>query len=196
MTKIVPEDSVLVPDGAKRVFSGMIYDVYQWPQKMFDGSSRTFEMLKRPDTVTVICVVDDKVLIVDDEQPYRGLRETFPGGRVDKGDTSIEAAARREVLEETGYSFKNWRLVKVWQPHNKIEWFVHVLLAWELAGKQDPNPDIGEKITLRNLSFDELKSLAANKSGYPGGSTAIVEEVENLQQLLALPEFTGQTVDR
>jgi len=35
---------------AQRVFKGIIFDVYQWKQKMFDGSQGIFEMLKRPDT--------------------------------------------------------------------------------------------------------------------------------------------------
>jgi len=33
MKKTIPADAVLVPDDAKRVFNGMIFDVYQWPQK-------------------------------------------------------------------------------------------------------------------------------------------------------------------
>src|SRR5664279_401756 len=119
MKKLIPEDSVLVPDQAERVFQGKIFDVYQWPQKLFDGSEYTFEMLKRVDTVSVICVVDGKLLVIDDEQPHLGSRQSFPGGRVDNEDETIEAAAQREILEETGYSFKHWRLIKVSQPYRK-----------------------------------------------------------------------------
>ncbi len=196
MQKIIPADSVLVPDAADRVFEGKIFDVYQWPQEMFDGSSHTFEMLKRPDTVSVICVVDDKILVIDDEQPHHGSRKSFPGGRVDESDTSIKAAAQREVLEETGYSFKNWRLVRVSQPYRKMEWFVHVWLAWDVAGKQDSNLDAGEKITLHNLAFNELKELVINRTGYLGESISLFENTENLDQLLSLPKFMGHTVDR
>lgn len=199
MQKLIPKDSVLTPPQAVQMFKGQIFDVYQWQQQLFDGSSHTFEMLKRPDTVVVICVVGDKILVIDDEQPYTGTLKSFPGGRVDKEDETIEAAAKREVLEETGYSFKNWRLIRVWQPHLKMEWFVHLLLAWDVAGKQDPNLDAGEKITPHSLSFDELKSLVADKSSYLGESTAmeaLVQEVDGLEKLLALPQFTGRTVDR
>ncbi|HEX5744244.1 MAG TPA: hypothetical protein VFX84_02225, partial [Candidatus Saccharimonadales bacterium] len=78
MKKVIPQDSVLVPDGAELAFKGMIFDVYQWPQKLFDGSEHRFEMLKRPDTANVICVVDDKILVLDDEQPHLGKRQSFP----------------------------------------------------------------------------------------------------------------------
>jgi ADP-ribose pyrophosphatase len=196
MKKIIPEDAVLIPDEAKRRFKGMIFDVYQWPQELFDGSEHTFEMLKRPDTVTAICVVEDKILVVTDEQPHLGARQSFPGGRVDETDATIEAAAQREVTEETGYSFKNWRLIKVSQPYRKMEWFVYVLLAWDVASKQAPHLDAGERITARSLPFEELKALVGKNIGYLGESIDLLEGVTNLKQLLALPEFNGPIVDR
>ncbi len=196
MKKVIPADSTLVPDQAERVFQGMIFDVYQWPQKLFDGSSHTFEMLKRPDTVTVICVVDDKILVIEDEQPHMGTRQSFPGGRVDDSDNTIEAAARREVQEETGYSFTSWRLVGVWQPYHKMEWFVYVWLAWDMIDRQAPQLDPGEKITVQGLDFATVKSLSLQRAGYLGESGAIFEALESLQQLLNLPEFTGLSVDR
>ncbi|HYH35987.1 MAG TPA: NUDIX hydrolase [Candidatus Saccharimonadales bacterium] len=196
MKKIIPEDSVLVPEGAKLVFQGKIFATYQWPQKLFDGSEYTFEMLKRTDTVSVICVVDGKLLVIDDEQPHLGTRRSFPGGRVDPTDDTVEAAAKREVLEETGYSLKNWKLLKVHQPYRKIEWFVHVFLAWDTADKQEPALDPGEKISVEQLSFDEVRSLAIGRKGYLGESSDIFEGAQNLDGLFDLPEFKGQEVDR
>jgi 8-oxo-dGTP pyrophosphatase MutT (NUDIX family) len=196
MKKIIPKNSVLIPEQAVRAFQGMIFDTYQWPQTLFDGSEHTFEMLKRPDTVSVICVVDGKLLVIDDEQPHLGSRQSFPGGRVDPEDSSVEVAAKREILEETGYSFKNWRLIKVSQPYRKMEWFVYVFLAWEEAGKQEPALDAGEKITVQHLNFNEVKALAAQRKGYLGESIDIFETAKDPDGLLALPEFEGQEVDR
>jgi ADP-ribose pyrophosphatase len=195
MKKVIPEDAVLIPDNATKAFQGMIFDVYQWPQQLFDGSEHTFEMLKRPDTVVVIAVTGDKVLVLDDEQPHFGSRQSFPGGRVDADDESIQAAAEREVREETGYGFKNWRLIRVMQPHLKIEWFVYLWLAWDVADQQSPHLDAGEKITVHELSFNELKEKVLNKNSYLGESLALMEKIESLDQLLQLPEFTGRTVD-
>jgi ADP-ribose pyrophosphatase len=196
MKKIIPDDCVLIPDQAECVFRGMIFDTYQWPQQLFDGSSYTFEMLKRTDTVTAICIVEDKLLIINDEQPHLGSRQSFPGGRVDKTDADIRAAAEREVREETGYSFKNWRLVRVWQPYRKMEWFIHVWLAWDVAGQQEPHLDAGEKIDLQKVDFPTLKGLVMKRTGYLGDSISIFEDRDKLEDLLALPEFKGQTVDR
>src|ERR1035437_4669906 len=124
MKQIVPLDASVIPEKAKCMFAGEIYDTYQWRQELFDGSRATFEMLRRPDTVEVVCLVDDKIIVVNDEQPNRPPKLSFPGGRVDR-DEVISSAAKREVKEETGYEFKQWRLVKVWQPHTKIEWFIY-----------------------------------------------------------------------
>jgi ADP-ribose pyrophosphatase YjhB (NUDIX family) len=200
MKKVIPKDSVLIPEQAELAFQGMIFDTYQWPQKLFDGTEHRFEMLKRPDTVSIVCVVDGKILVIDDEQPHLGSRQSFPGGRVDETDASIEAAAKREILEETGYSFKNWRLIKVSQPYRKMEWFVYVLLAWEESGKQEPALDAGEKITVEHLSFDEVKARVIRKGhmgeSYLGESMDIFEAAGDLDGLLALPEFEGLEVDR
>lgn len=196
MKKVIPEDSVLVPDLAERVFKGKIFDVYQWQQTMFDGSSHTFEMLKRTDTVNAICVVDGKILVIDDEQPHLGTRRSFPGGRVDKTDENTLVAIQREIQEETGYSFKNWRLVRVWQPYRKIEWFVHVFLAWDVTGQQEPKLDPGEKITPIQLDFEEVKQEVIKGVGYLGDNIPLFEAVGGLEELLELPEFQGQAVDR
>jgi ADP-ribose pyrophosphatase len=196
MKKLIPKDAVLVPDQAQRVFQGMIFDVYQWPQQLFDDSSHTFEMLKRPDTVTAICVVGDKILVIDDEQPHLGSRQSFPGGRVDETDADISAAVQREINEETGYCFENWRLIKVSQPYRKMEWFVYVWLAWGVAGQEKPNLDPGEKISVQALSFDQVKTLVMKQIGYLGESSDLFGPIDNLEALLALPEFTGQTVER
>jgi ADP-ribose pyrophosphatase len=196
MKKIIPTDSVLVPDQAVRAFQGMIFDTYQWPQKLFDGSEHRFEMLKRPDTVSIICIVEDKILVIDDEQPHLGSRQSFPGGRVDAEDGSVETAAQREILEETGYSFKNWRLLKVSQPYRKMEWFVYIFLAWDVAAQQQPVLDAGEKITVNQLNFEEVKELVLQHKGYLGESSDIFAAAETLDRLVALPEFVGQEVDR
>lgn len=196
MQKVIPKDSVLVPDVAERAFKGQIYDVYQWPQELFDGSNETFEMLKRTDTVSVIAIVNNKILVLNEEQPHLGGRQNFPGGRVDDSDESILAAAKREILEETGYSFKNWRLVRVWQPHTKIEWFVHVLLAWEVDNVQPTKHDPGEKITIEKLSLEQVKELANNSVGYIGDSALLLRPVNSIDDLIGMSEFTGQTVDR
>lgn len=196
MRKILPDNAILIPDHASRVFEGVIYDVYQWEQQRFDDSTVTFEMLKRPDTVSVLCLTDDGILVIDDEQPHRGSRVGFPGGRVDDTDESTLSAAKREVKEETGYEFTNWRLANVYQPQAKLEWFIHVYVAWGVSAKGDTDQDAGEKITTMIKPFDEVKRMSAQRIGYLGEAHELLENLESLQELQSIPEFSGKEVDR
>ena len=195
MKKIVPADAILLPETAELVFEGIFYSAYHWPQTLFDGTVSTFEMLKRRDTVVVIGVVDNQVVVIDEEQPHSGKRTTFPAGSIELTDESIEAAAKRETLEETGYSFTNWRLIKVVQPSNDIEWFVHIWLAYDVQDKVDPNPDAGEIINVNLIDFEKLKDMVMQDSGTLGENKDIFRDLSKIDDLLSLPEFIGQSVE-
>lgn len=196
MRKVIPKDAILIPDQARRVFNGVIYDVYQWEQPNFDDSVAIFEMLKRPDTVDAICIVDGNILVLNDEQPHRGAKLSLPGGRVDASDGDILAAVKREVREETGYQFANWKLVRVAQPLVKIEWFIHTFIAWGVTQKGDVHHDAGERITVELKAFDEFRALVAQDAGFLGHYRFMVEQLKSTEDLQNLPEFDGQIVDR
>ncbi|HEX7259978.1 MAG TPA: NUDIX hydrolase, partial [Candidatus Saccharimonadia bacterium] len=105
MREVIPPNAKLLPPNANRVFKGQIYDVYQWEQELFDGSTGTFEMLKRPDTVKVLAVKDGKIVVLEEEQPYHGTFFDVPGGRHDDASETELQAMQRELREETGMSF-------------------------------------------------------------------------------------------
>ena len=156
-----------IPKKAKRVFKGIIFDVYQWKQKMFDGSTEIFEMLKRPETVAVIATQNGKILINRESQPHYGVRLGFLGGRVDHGEQPL-AAAKRELLEEAGLSTNDWELYKVYEPVRKIDWKIYYFLARNCKKIAKPNPDAGEKINIKKVGFNEFVKLFSGKE-YGGG---------------------------
>jgi ADP-ribose pyrophosphatase len=195
MKKLIPENASLLPGPAERVFKGVIFDIYHWPQRMFDGSVEIFEMLKRPDTVIVVPVVDRQILIVEDVQPSRPMRLSFPGGRVDKSDSSTLMAAQREIKEETGYEFNDWKIVNVWQPHKKMEWFVYIYIAWNAHKTSEPHFDTGEKIKTKLLPFDEAKALVISKIDYLGDTREIFESAYDTEDIIKYPEFQGPEIE-
>lgn len=196
MKKIVPETAILIPAEAKRVFEGVIFDVYQWQQRLFDDSLATFERIKRADTVLAICIVDDKILVIEDEQPDRGKTLKFPGGRVDPEDGSAVAAAKREIREETGYEFSQWKLANVVQPENKIEWFVSIFIANDVTRQELAKDDNGEKIKTGLYSFDDVKRMVDESRGLLGYSRELFASVNSTEDLRSIDEFHGKEVDR
>lgn len=69
-----------------------------------------FYVLEYPDWVNVIAVTDDGQFVM--EKQYRhGFGKTcyeIPAGVIEKGEAPLEAA-RRELLEETGYAGGTWK---------------------------------------------------------------------------------------
>ena len=161
-----------IPENAELKFKGIIFDVYQWQQEMFDGSFETFEGLKRGNTVVIIPIVDGKFLINDEEQPSLGKFLTFPCGRIDKSEESLESA-KRELSEETGYESNNWEKYMRVQPDRKIEWTVHVFIAKNCNKIQEQKLDAGEKINTKLIKIDEFKEFF-NSENFRGKELAFI----------------------
>ena len=161
-----PQSKQPLPPNAKRVFKGVMFEVYQWEQEMFDGTRVIFEKLKRPDTVVVFPVLPDgKIILTEQEQPGKKPFIGATGGRVDEGE-DILTAAKRELLEESGYIAEEFILWDAQQPISKIEWAVYTFIAKKLKKVSDLDLDAGEKIKLKPVTLDELIDMGGNDNFY------------------------------
>jgi ADP-ribose pyrophosphatase len=189
MRNIVPKNAKFVPKQAELAFKGVIFDVYQWQQEMFDGTFETFEMIKRPDTIKVLAIKDDKIIILEQEQPGDEVFYDIPGGRHDVESEDELDAAKREMLEETGITFKNWKLLSVVQPHPKIEQFVYLFLATGFESQVGQNLDAGEKIDVHYFDFAAVQQLIKNSKARSLPKQLLVS-VSSLDELVQLPEYS------
>ena len=157
MENVTPRKGI--PPNARRVFKGVIFEVWQWEQKMFDGTTATFERIWRPSTIEVIATVDDKILIEEQDQPDRLNNINFPSGRVEnEGD--ILGEAKRELLEETGYQSDDWSLFLKHSRVGKVVHEIHYFIARNCKKAKEPQLDAGERIRTNLITFDELLALA------------------------------------
>lgn len=152
-----------LPKKAKKVFTGKIYDVYQWPQKMFDGRTDTFEMLKRVSTVIVLAEVNGKIIIQKQKQPHTKWFMCAVAGRMDKKGESPKQAALRELLEETGYTPKAIKLIKTLNPSHKMDHTVYIFVARNCKKVADLDLDGGEKIVNSLYTFERFLKLWQNE---------------------------------
>lgn len=158
-----PKSKQPIPENAKCVFKGKIFDTYQWEQIMYDGSTKIFEKLKRPDTVVVFPVLDDgNILLTEQEQPGKEPFIGACGGRVEDGEDILESA-KREFLEETGYEASEYILWKSEHPASKIDWVVYFFIAKGCKKVSDQSLDGGEKIELKKVTFDELLQIGRDQ---------------------------------
>lgn len=166
------------PDNAKCVFKGVMFDTYQWEQEMYDGSKKTFEQINRPDTVVVFPVLPDgKIILTKQEQPGKKPFVGATGGRVDE-DEDILAAAKRELLEESGYEAEEFILWDARYPVVKLDWVVYTFIAKGLKKVADPHPDSGEKIELLYLTLAELIEIATDEDTYFAEEEIVAKFVE------------------
>lgn len=151
-----------IPPHAKKVFSGYVFDVYHWPQEMYDGTTATFEGLKRPDTTEIIAVQDGKIVIAEQEQPMKPRSYSLFGGRSELGEQPLEAA-KRELLEESGLVSDDWELYKNYEYDGKIEWNNYLYIARNCRKVADQKLDAGERIDIVAIDFDEFITHALDR---------------------------------
>ncbi len=151
-----------MPNTAKKVFTGHIFDIWQWEQELYDGSTAVFERARRPDYAYMIGVLpDQRVLLVEDEQPDRGSVLTAAGGKVDPNEDP-ERGAQRELLEETGYAPKTVVHWHTYQPSGKTEYLVHAFIGRDATKVTEPELEGGERISVQLMSFDDFIGLGMN----------------------------------
>ncbi|MDP2586728.1 MAG: NUDIX hydrolase [Candidatus Komeilibacteria bacterium] len=151
-----------IPTSAKKVFTGVVFEVYQWRQKMFNNTHEIFEVVKRSDTVEVVGVtVGKKIIVLKQKQPHTKWYYSLPGGLVNQ-DESRRQGAQRELKEETGYQAGKLVLWKSIQPYSKMIYSINIFLAYDCLKNGGLNLDCGEKIEVQLLSFDQLLKLAEN----------------------------------
>jgi ADP-ribose pyrophosphatase len=87
-----------------------------------DGKSHEFWVIDPPDWVNVVALTQAGELVLV-EQWRHGTREVtleVPGGMVDPGE-DLESAARRELLEETGYHAEHLQRLGTVEPNPAIQ---------------------------------------------------------------------------
>ncbi|MFP4401615.1 MAG: NUDIX hydrolase [Candidatus Nanoarchaeia archaeon] len=154
-----------IPNKAKKVFQGILFDVYQWQQLQFDGTYKTFEGLKRLPSVQVIATTfQNKLIILKERQPQdEEVGYSLIGGGCDFEDEDPKDAAKRELLEETGMKCEELELLQVSHPGGKIDWPCYYFIAHNCQKIQEQQLDSGEQIEIEVVDFQEFCNIVEHE---------------------------------
>ena len=120
--------------------------------------------LEEPDFAVVFAVTprEEAVAIWHYKHGPGRINLGLPAGYVKDGEAPLEAA-RRELIEETGYTAPSWRHLGSFSVHgNRGCGKAHVFLAQDAVKTADPSPDDLEEIRVELLPFGVLREHLAN----------------------------------
>jgi ADP-ribose pyrophosphatase len=118
---------------SEEVYRGHFLHARRDVVRLPDGAQATREYIVHPGAVMVIPLLDDGQVVLERQYRYplhRAMIE-FPAGKLDAGE-SVLHCAQRELLEETGYTAREWARAGVLHP--VISYATEVIEIWFARG--------------------------------------------------------------
>ena len=149
---------------SEMIYEGRVFGLRRDEVREPSGLRATREVVTHPGSVVVLPVLPDGRIVM--VRQYRHATRQYlwelVAGRKEPGETPKQGAAR-ELLEETGYRAKRFKVfLDVFPTPGFLEERMYLLLAEGLtAGEAQPEED--EKIEVRAFRLKELKQMI--KSG-------------------------------
>ena len=177
----MPKDQPIALDVLKSevVFAGRIWDVLR---ETFDynGEPLVREFVKHPGAVAVVAINErqEVLLIKQYRHPVGEYLWEVPAGLLDVEGESLEEAAKRELLEETGFVAENWQLLNSFHttPGGNSE-TIHIFLAQELRHQGHDLDLEGEEVDMQVdwvPLTDAVSSILKSEMRSPSASVGIM----------------------
>jgi len=145
-------------------YEGPLFRVYT-DNILEKGRGLTRDVIRHNGSV-VILAVDDKESTRDPmivmERQYRHAAREFllevPAGKMEEGEDAL-AAAKRELLEETGFKAKRWRkMIRYFASPGFLGEFMQVFVAEGLT-LGDAQPEYDEQIEIEMMPLSRLLKM-------------------------------------
>ena len=131
-----------------------------------------YYVLTYPDFVDVVAILPGERLLLVEQYRHGAATAVLelPGGMMDPGDIDPVEAARRELLEETGYGATGWQLVSSLFVNPAIQTNrVHFVLATGCQQVSEPTLESGEEgMVMRIMPIADV--MAGLRGGLIGQS--------------------------
>ena len=123
-----------------------------------------FYVLEYPHFVNVIAITEDGLFLIEEQYRHGLQRVSFElcAGCIEKGEAPIDTA-KRELLEETGYSSDEWKLYMISAPNpNSMNNLCYTFLATNIKKTSNINREISEDIRLHFFTKEDIKNKLYN----------------------------------
>lgn len=144
-------------NSTKTLLHTPVFDVTEQNETAANGIKGDYVAMKAPDWAMVIAQLDDSFILVRQwRHASEKLTLEFPGGVVDSDEEPADAA-RRELLEETG--FEAGELIHLGSVSPNPALFknrFHVFLARKLRATGDQKLDDDELLTYETMPVNEV----------------------------------------
>ena len=145
---------------SKQVFENKLFKVVDEVAKDPGGFEIHRFIVRHPGSAVMMAVDEQNRILLVNQFRLPAKRELWelPAGRLDPGESPLEAA-QRELREETGYQAKTWnQLASFWPSPGYVDEKMNLFLAQDLtAGEQQPMED--ERIEMKWFGEKELAEL-------------------------------------
>ena len=136
-----------------------------------------FFVIEKKNVSLIVAMDEEERIIIKDEYRYpinKHLIE-LPGGTFDLGETNPLDVAKRELLEETGYSADEWELLFTnYDYPTKDVNQVNIYLAKDIKRVSDQQLDMGEDIKYRFIPLENAVSMCMDNTICVNGTVAAI----------------------
>src|ERR1700761_3454223 len=149
---------------SKLSYEGPLFRVFT-DEIIENGRELTRDVIRHNGSVVILAVDDAKSkrdpMIVMERQYRHAAKEVLlevPAGKMEEGEDSL-AAAKRELLEETGFKAKRWRkTIRYFASPGFLGEFMQVFLAEGLS-LGDAQPEYDEQIEIEMMPLSRLLEM-------------------------------------
>ena len=129
-----------------------------------NGKEFDFDVIDEPDFVTIAAFTSDKkALLINQFRPgAERIITSFPEGMIDNGE-KIESAAKRELLEETGYEAEEIIFLKTLHREYATQ-KQHIVLATNCQKVTTQRLDDRENIEVFEIPIPEFRNFLKDKN--------------------------------
>lgn len=144
----------------KEIFKTKVFTIKDIVLETTSGKKVTYQILEKKDTALIVPLLNNTTLLLTREYFYAIDRYqlSLPKGRIDEGESELQAA-NRELQEEIGFKSQNLvNLGELTMSPGYLTQKTHIFLARDLVRSKIPG-DEEEEIEVINYPFSDFEKL-------------------------------------